>query len=60
MPRAKEQGTTMTAVTSEATAQRPPVTKRRYFMKHDWHWGIVTAIIAAISSIIPRLFNPTF
>ncbi len=52
----------MTAGTSGgATAQRPPVTRRRYFMQHDWHWGgIVTAAIAAVASIIPRLFNPTF
>ncbi|KUM41680.1 hypothetical protein [Arthrobacter sp. EpRS71] len=50
----------MTAGTSGATAQRPPVTRRRYFLQHDWHWGIITAAIAAVASIIPRLFNPTF
>lgn len=50
----------MTAGTSGATAQRRPRASRRYFMQHDWHWGIVTAAIAAVASIIPRLFNPTF
>ncbi|MCR1161300.1 hypothetical protein NEK97_07510 [Paenarthrobacter sp. UW852] len=50
----------MTAGTSGATAQRRPRTSRRYFMQRDWHWGIVTAAIAAVASIIPRLFNPTF
>ncbi len=50
----------MTAGTSGATAQRRPQASRRYFMQHDWHWGIVTAAIAAVASIIPRLFNPTF
>ncbi|MFE4197823.1 hypothetical protein ACFRJ9_18355 [Paenarthrobacter sp. NPDC056912] len=50
----------MTAGTSGATAQRPQATKRRYLMQHDWHWGLVTAAIAAVASIIPRLFNPTF
>ncbi|MCP8998665.1 hypothetical protein NFC73_02790 [Pseudarthrobacter sp. RMG13] len=27
---------------------------------HDWQWGLLASLIAAVTSLVPRLFSPTF